>query len=241
MSLAELERYERKIYSQNGEDGVLSAIFTTIGTTNRTFVEFGCGDATECNTAYLLEQGWQRLLMDSGGASRNPKATIQQEMITAENINALFAKHAVSHSFDLLSIDIDGNDYWVWRAITAHPRVVVIEYNAHVPPQESRVIVYDPSFRWNGSDYYSASLRALAELGWQKGYTLVYCERTGTNAFFIANDALPPAFTPPPLESIFRPPNFLGRGLRHRPDDLRQMIDPLLQPPRGWFALAESR
>lgn len=235
MGLADLERDERKVYSQNGEDGVLESIFAAIGLTNRFFVEFGCDDATECNTAYLLEQGWQGLLMDGGGVSRNPRATIQREFITAENINSLFRKYNVPEAFDLLSIDIDGNDYWVWQAITYRPRVVVIEYNAHVPPEESKVIVYDAGFRWNGSDYFGASLRALKELGEQKGYRLIHCERTGTNAFFIAADVLPPSFAPRPLEAIYRPPNYLGRGLRWPRDHSRIMIDPKPKPPPGCF------
>lgn len=221
----ELHRHERKIRSQNGEDGVLEAVFATIGITNRYFVEFGCEDATECNTAHLLDQGWHGLLMDGAGMSRNRKAIVRKEIITAENVNGLFQKYGVPASFDLLSIDIDGNDYWVWQAIAYRPRVVVIEYNAQVPPQESKVIAYDPWFRWNGSDYYGASLRALKKLGERKGYTLVYCEQTGTNAFFVATHALPRSFAAPALEAVFRPPNFLNRGLRHPADSSRRMID----------------
>jgi len=235
MGLFDLEHHERKVYSQNGEDGVLEAIFAAIGVTNRFFVEFGCEDATECNTAFLLEQGWQGLLMDGAGISRNPRATVRKEFITAENINFLFHKYGVPEAFDLLSIDIDGNDYWVWQAITYRPRVVVIEYNAHVPPGDSKVIAYDPAFRGNGSDYFGASLRAMKELGEQKGYTLIHCKRTGANAFFIATDALPASFAPRPLEEIYRPPNYLNRGLRWPPDRRRVMIAPASRPPAGWF------
>jgi hypothetical protein len=227
MELNNLNAFERKVCSQNGEDGVLEAIFATIGVTNRYFVEFGCGDASECNTAHLLDQGWQGLLMDAVGSSANPKANVHKEFVTAENISALLRKHHVPESFDLLSIDIDGNDYWVWREIPLRPRVVVIEYNAHVPHCERKAIIYDPLFRWNGSDYFGASIRALSELGAQKGYSLVYCEHSGTNAFFIANCELPPSFVAPPLEAVYRPPNYGGRGLRHRPDESRVMIDPL--------------
>jgi hypothetical protein len=227
--LNDLAAHERRISSQNGEDGILSAIFTAIGVTNRYFVEFGCEDATECNTAHLLKLGWQGLLMDPGGISRNPLTMVRKEFITAGNVAALFRKYGVPEAFDLLSIDIDGNDYWVWRAIPHRPRVVVIEYNAHVPPSERSSIVYDPAFKWSGTDYYGASLRALAELGTSKGYTLVYCDRTGVNAFFISTDALPQDFLPPSVEAVHRPPNFLGRGLRHRRDPVRSMVDPVAQ------------
>lgn len=234
MSLADLEKAERKHYSQNGEDGVIAAIFAAIGVTNRYFVEFGCQDATECNTAYLLEHGWQGLLMDGAGVSRNPLAAVHKEFITAENIDGLFRKYGVPEAFDLLSIDIDGNDYWVWERIVHRPRVVVIEYNAHVPPSESRVIAYDPNFRWSGTDYFGASLRALAELGERKGYSLVHCEQTGANAFFVAKDALPASFVPKSLEAIYRAPNYLNRGMRWPPDRYRKMIDPQQPIPPGW-------
>jgi hypothetical protein len=230
-TLQNLEQHEGRAYSQNGEDGVIAAIFKAIGVTNRFFVEFGCEQATMCNTAYLLDQGWQGLLMDGAGISGNPRAVVRKEFITAENINGLFAKYGVPQTFDLLSIDIDGNDYWVWKAIEYRPRVIVIEYNAHVPSSERRTIPYDPRFVWNGTDYFGASLLALKELGEQKGYTLVYCERTGTNAFFVATGELPPAFSPKSIESIYRPPNYINRGLRWRKDPDRMMIDPREPPP----------
>lgn len=231
MSLTNLASAERKIHSQNGEDGVIEAIFAVIGTTNRFFVEFGVQDATECNTAYLLDQGWTGLLMDGGGISHNPKAVVQREFITAENINGLLAKYQVPQQFDLLSIDIDGNDYWVWRALTYRPRVVVMEYNAGIPPDQRLAIAYDPHFVWTGSDYFGASLRALAELGKEHGYVLVHCERAGANAFFVEQSALPPDFVPPPLAALYRPPNYFYQGLRHPADAYRRMIDPLAPPP----------
>jgi len=235
MGLADLQLHERKVLSQNGEDGILQAIFQAIGTTNRVFVEFGCEDARECNAAYLLEQGWHGLLMDGGGISRNPRAVVHKEFITAENINMLLQKYGMPEAFDFLSIDIDGNDYWVWKAMTCRPRVVVVEYNASYPPPHRKTIVYDPNFRWTGTDYFGASLRALKELGEQKGYTLVYCENTGANAFFIATAALPAGFVPKPLEAIYRPPNYLNRGWRWPPDPQRVMVDPMPQPVAAGF------
>jgi len=227
MGLDDLQQNERKIYSQNGEDGVLQAIFAAIGVTNRYFVEFGCEQATECNCAYLLEQGWEGLFMDGSGISSNPRAVVHQEFITADNINALFRKYAVPDAIDLLSIDIDGNDYWVWKEITCRPRVVVIEYNAHFPPPERKTIIYDPMFRCEGTDYFGGSLQAMKELGEQKGFTLVYCESSGANAFFIAKDLLPASFVPKPVKAIYRPPNYLNQGHGFRPDRYRTMIDPL--------------
>jgi hypothetical protein len=130
--------------------------------------------------------------MDAGADPAHPE--VRSESITAENINELFGKYAVPDEFDLLCIDIDGNDYWVWQAIDRRfrPRVLVMEYNAFVPPSESRTIRYEPDFRWRGTDYFGASLLALARLSERKGYKLVYCERHGINAFFIRDDCAPP-------------------------------------------------
>lgn len=120
--------FESRTYSQNGEDGVIARLFEVLGATNRFFVEFGTGpDGRERNTRLLEEQGWQGLLMDRSAAERNPG--IRREFISAENINELFAKYGVPEEFDLLSIDVDGNDYWIWKALrdVYRPRVVVIE------------------------------------------------------------------------------------------------------------------
>ncbi len=225
-----LQAAERKVHSQNGEDGVLEALFAELGTTNHFFVEFGCDDGWECNGAYLLEQGWTGLQMDGRGRSTNPRCTVHQEFITAENVNDVFRKHNVPAEFDLLSIDIDGNDFWVWQQITTRPRVVVIEYNASKPPNERSSIAYDPQFVWNGSDYLGASLLALKELGQRKGYTLVYCERAGVNAFFVASELLPAGFEPLSIEEIYRLPNYGYWGVRHRPETTRKMTDPFSSP-----------
>lgn len=125
--------------------------------------------------------------MDANGDGEK----IKKEFITAENINQLLQKYRVPREFDLLSIDIDSNDYWVWKAIDNYsPRVVVIEYNSCIPPNESKTIKYDPNARWDGTDYFGASLLALAKLGKSKGYSLVYCESSGVNAFFVRNDLI---------------------------------------------------
>ncbi len=197
-----LNQFDAKAFSQNGEDGILLAIFKKIGTTNR----FGVENGKERNTRYLCEKrGWTCLLMDP--ADKNP-ASIKREFVTAENINALFAKYGVPHEFDLLSIDIDGNDYWVWKALEFSPRVVVVEYNAKFPPHERRTIAYDPAFRWDGSDYFGASLGAFVALARTKGYTLVGCDRQGVNAFFVRNDCLAGAFVPRAVADAYRPPRY---------------------------------
>lgn len=226
MSLSNLEAHEKKISSQNGEDGVIEAIFAEIGVTNKYFVEFGCEEAIECNVAQLAAQGWTGLLMDGFHKSKNPLVEIKNEFITADNIQLLFQKYGVPEHFDLLSIDIDGNDFWVWKQITHRPRVVIMEYNASIPPHLSRTILYNPRFLWSGTDYFGASLLALQKLGQSKGYTLVHCERAGANSFFIANEDLPSGFVPRSIEAIYRPPNYFYQGKRFRRDLVNHMIDP---------------
>src|SRR6185437_13950018 len=100
--------------------------------------------------------------------------------VTVENIAELFRANGVPAEPDLLSIDVDGNDYWLWEALEAYrPRVVVMEYNAaHVPP-DRWVLPYDPDHRWAGDDVYGASLAALEELGKRKGYALLGTDLKG--------------------------------------------------------------
>jgi SAM-dependent methyltransferase len=216
-SLFDLERFERRDSSQCGEDGVLEAIFAQIGAPTRSYVEFGCGDGEQCNTAALRRQGWHGLLMDAVAETTTSDTVIHQAWVTAENIESLLDTHAVPSEPDLLSIDLDGNDYWVWRAIKRRPRVVVAEYNANLGARAAVTIPYDPNHRWDGTDYYGASLAALHGLARSKGYTLVYCTQAGVNAFFVRDDLMGGARAPA-LASLYRPPNYWYRGARQLPD-----------------------
>jgi hypothetical protein len=205
-----LNRYEFKVFSQAGEDGIISEIFNRIGTTNKFFVEFGVGNGLENNSAYLLVKGWQGYWIE--GSDRfcqsirqsfedliaNQQLTLKNTFITGENIEDLFRKGNVPTELDLLSIDIDGNDYWVWQAITNYrPRVVILEYNAIYPPESSWVMQYNPSHQWKYNSHMGSSLKALEKLGDQKGYKLVACSFSGVNAFFVREDLLADHFCSP--------------------------------------------
>ena len=221
---AGLEKFEYRVYSQNGEDGVLARIFDVLVHTNRFFVEFGTGpDGTERNTRLLEEKGWTGLLMDRRPAGRAPR--IRAEHVTAENVNQVFTNYSVPEEFDLLSIDVDGNDYWIWNALSPayRPRVVVIEYNAAVPPTESKAITYDPDFEWQKTDYFGASLLALFRLGKRKGYKLIYCESTGVNAFFVRADLCP--WEPDSVRDLYRPMAQFPHGGSFPHDTRRELID----------------
>jgi hypothetical protein len=201
--LDDLGDHESSVYSQCGEDGVIARIFEVIGTTNRTFVEFGAWDGQHwSNTANLrLHHGWSGLLME--GSDRADGELVRRERVTAENVNRLFARYAVPERFDLLVIDIDGNDYWVWKAIRGFtPRVVVVEYNIHFATHLARTMPYDPDHEWDETLYHGASLAALRKLGHEKGYALVHAEGWAPNAFFVHRDALPAGFVERPIEAV---------------------------------------
>ena len=187
----DLSQHERKIFSQNGEDGVIKKIFEVIKTTNKYYVEFGVENANECNTRNLRENcGWSGLLMDGGYEKK--EIGLYQEFITAENINELFRKYNVPQEFDLLSIDIDYNDFYVWKSLDEiyQPRVVIIEYNASHLPTEDKVVKYDANAVWDSTNYFGASIRALYNLGKLKGYSLIYANNQGVNLFFVKSSIL---------------------------------------------------
>jgi hypothetical protein len=221
--LEDLTRYEESVFSQNGEDGILRAIFGRVGARTRYFVEFGVEDGTQCNTRYLAERrAWRGLLMDGG--HEDPRRNLHREMVTAENVVGLFRKYGVPREFDLLSIDIDGNDYWVWQAIAQvwRPLVVVVEYNASEGPSVATSVPYDPAFRWSGTNYFGASLRAMAELGARHGYTLVTCDSNGVNAFFVVDEVVEGNFVRRPVEQLYREPRYHNGG-GHPPDPSRRL------------------
>jgi hypothetical protein len=216
----ELAWSEFRRYSQNGEDGILLRIFSIIGTTDRRFVEIGSGDATECNTRNLWEGwGWSGLLVEGdpelaavADEGTPEHVVVRQCFVDAENIDQLIRSSGVSGDIDLLSIDIDGNDYWVWRAIDAvSPRVVVIEYNAAFGPEVSATVPYEPDrvadFGRSLAErvYCGASLAALVRLGSEKGYALVGCDSSGVNAFFVRRDCLVQPLTEMEASAAWRP------------------------------------
>jgi len=197
-------------YSQNGEDGIISIIFHKIGTTNKFFVELGVEDGKECNTRNLLKQGWQGLQID---CIKSRNKFVKKEFITAENVNVLLKKYRVPKNFDLLSIDLDGNDYWIWKAIKNYePRVVIVEYNGVIPVDEAISIPYDPSFVWDGTDFFGASLLALRNLAELKGYELLGCDSRGVNVFFCKKELVDGNFETRDIKKTYKPYKY-----RHKP------------------------
>jgi len=213
--------YEWKSYSQNGEDGILGEIFRRIGTTGPYFVEFGVEDGLECNTAFLARRkSWHGIMIEGDPEKHRrlndnyralPGVRREHAFITRDNIDDIFRRCGVPLEFDLLSIDIDGNDYWVWEALAAfRPRVVVIEYNGTRPPPERWVMRYNPEHRWKEDGYMGASLASLETLGARLGYALVGTDEKGVNAFFLRNDVLPKSRFPQQTAAQAFHPNDYG-------------------------------
>jgi hypothetical protein len=208
--LSDFADIEFRCHSQNGEDGILLYIFSLIGATNRRAVEICAGDGIECNAANLiLNHGFSGLLFDGNAEliergrafyAAHPNTRIVPPQlaaawITAETVNRQVATYGGAGDIDLLSLDVDGNDYWVWKALTVvRPRVVVLEFNASCGPDVAAAMSYNPDYRLDYSVTpfrCGASLSAFVKLGRSKGYRLVGVQRLGFNAFFIREDICP--------------------------------------------------
>lgn len=217
-----LLRYGYRVYSQNQEDGMITEIFRRIGVSSKRFVEIGVETGLECNSAFLLLQGWTGVWLEASSenaasARRNfahYPVDIVEGYVTVECVDEIISRVSGGDELDLLSIDIDTLDYWLWKAIrSVSPRLVVIEYNATFPPHVSQTVAYNPDMRWDGSNFSGASLGALEKLGRTKGYTLVGCSLAGVNAFFVRNDLVGDKFCPPfTAENHYEPPRYYLHG-----------------------------
>ena len=197
---AGLNEFEARTSSQNGEDGIIAEIARRLDVRDGFFVEFGVQDGSVCNTALLAANGWSGVYIEADDAfathlteryAGSARVKVVHAFVTAENIASIFESAGVPREFDVLSIDIDGNDYWVWRALSDFaPRIVVVEYNAEHPPPERWVMRYNPSHRWDKTTYYGASLASFSALAERMHYALVGTEKTGVNAFFVREDLL---------------------------------------------------
>ena len=208
-ALPSFDDVEFKVYSQNGEDGILLHLFSLLGSPTKKAVEICAGGGIECNAANLIiNRGWRGLLVDGdkiqidrcrnfylGGSNTSwYPPHIVEAWVTTDNVNELIQEHGFAGEIDLLSLDLDGIDYWIWKAIGCiQPRVIVAEYNWTWGPEASMTVPYDPEFAlsprgggsWSDNIYFGASLNALVKLAREKGYRLVGCERWGFNAFFV--------------------------------------------------------
>lgn len=220
-----LTRSGFKVYSQADEDGIIEEIFERIGVTNRVFVEFGCGNGLENNSHYLLLKKWHGLWIEGRKkyvdfiqskfaiAIQSGQLTIKHAFLTTENINDIISQH-ITGEIDLLSVDMDGNDFHIVKTINCiRPRVIVVEYNARKGPRLDWVMAYNPDHVWDGTDYLGASLKAFEILLQERGFSLVGCSVTGVNAFFVKNDLISEELFLPPFtsENHYEPHRWLLR------------------------------
>lgn len=185
-----MDAVEQSVYSTSGQDGIIDYILSHIGLTNKVCVEFGTESGIQCNTRYITEvYNMKNIWMDCH--HENIQNNLYREFITQENIVPLFQKYQVPMSFDVLAVDIDGNDWYVLHKILSasyKPRVIICEYNGVHPPNEDKIVVYNPNFLHDGSDYFGTSLLALQKLMNHFGYALIGTDSQGIDSFFIQNE-----------------------------------------------------
>lgn len=204
--VAGLSEVEFKVFSQFGDDGILQYLIwrTQISGEECSFVEFGVQDYCESNTRFLLyNDNWRGLVLDGDAGNIaviraseyywRHSLTAVQAFIDKDNIDSLLRQHGFTGDIGLLSIDIDGNDYWVWQAISAvRPVIVVIEYNATFGDSRAVTIPYDATFVRSSAHYsnlyWGTSIAALKHLADEKGYVFVGTNSAGNNAYFVRAD-----------------------------------------------------
>jgi hypothetical protein len=197
---------EFKVFSQFGEDGIIQFLVQRVPIENEVFIEFGVEDYRESNTRFLLvHDNWRGLVMDGGkahseflrasGLAWRHQIDAKRAWVDRDNVNDLIRDAGIEGDIGLLSIDIDGNDYWVFEAIdVVSPRILVLEYNSVFGPEAAVTVPYDPTFvrserHWSWL-YWGASLAALARAAERKGLALVGSNKAGNNAFFVRRDLL---------------------------------------------------
>ena len=199
-----LSEVEFQVFSQFGDDGIIQYLVDKIDIPNKTFIEFGVENYTESNTRFLLvNNNWTGYVIDGSEKNINYikseniswacELYAEAAFINAENINELLRKPGFNAEVGILSIDIDGNDYWVWDAINCiNPIIVIIEYNSLFGKNTAWTVPYDPIFirkdKHSSILYFGASLKAMQILGKKKGYSLIGSNSKGNNAYFIRND-----------------------------------------------------
>ncbi len=206
--LPRLSDAEFKVFSQFGDDGIIQYLLqqVDIPDVSRKFIEFGVQDYQESNTRFLMmNDNWSGLILDGSAGNINKivadaqfwrhDLTAVEAFIDRDNVNDLFARNGFEGEIGLLSIDIDGNDYWVWESIdVVNPIIVVCEYNSSFGPEHAVTIPYNSVFQRSTAHYsnlyWGVSLKALCLQASRRGYAFVGCNSAGNNAYFVRQDKL---------------------------------------------------
>jgi hypothetical protein len=203
---ASLREAEFQVFSQWGEDGIIQYLVARVAIGDDSFVEFGVQDYAESNTRFLLcHDHWRGLIIDGDtthqqfirdrGLDWRYDITAVSSFITRENVNQVIGGAGFTGDIGLLSIDVDGNDYWLLDAVSVvSPRILVVEYNSTFGPEQAVTVPYRPDFRRTAAHfsnlYYGASIRAICELARSRNYACVGGNSAGNNAFFVRRDVL---------------------------------------------------
>jgi hypothetical protein len=223
-----LLKHGHKVFSQNDEDGIIAEIFRRIGTTSNTFVEIGVGDGAENNTCALLLSGWKGTWVEGnpnhiasitknfGVQIERGELKVLHRFVTLEFVDEIVRTWGDLSGIDLFSIDIDGNDFHIVEAIEdLKARVVIAEYNARFAPPMKWTLPYRADYMWQGEPMTGCSLSLWTEILATKGYSLVGCNMTGVNAFFVRNDLVEDKFASPfTAENHYEPPRQLMSAWR---------------------------
>lgn len=215
---------EFKVFSQWGDDGIIQWLAHHLPICNKTFVEFGVENYRESNTRFLMmNDNWSGLVMDGSpanvaaiqGAEYHWQYDLQAlcAFIDKDNVNGLIASAGVRGDIGILHIDLDGNDYWIWQAISVvTPELVILEYNAVFGAERAITTPYDAGFQrtvaHHSNLYFGASARALHQLSTEKGYAFVGCNNAGNNAYFVRRDRLNDTVREVSFEAGYRPSKF---------------------------------
>jgi hypothetical protein len=201
-----LSELEFQVFSQFGDDGIIQWLVHHIPVPNKTFIEFGVENYREANTRFLLlNNQWSGLVIDGSEKQvqeiKGDQVNVFYDLlavasfITVDNINELISRSKFKPEVGLLSVDIDGNDYWVWKAIDSiNPIIVICEYNALFGFEHPYTIEYQHDFvrgKKMPFNFYGTSLRSAAQIAEERGYSFIGCNSAGNNAYFIRNDYMP--------------------------------------------------
>ncbi len=232
----DLTPYEMSFFSQNGEDGVLVEVLRRVGAGTRRFIEIGASHA-EANCLFLADVlGWQGWFVEADPNevawlrrkfTGNCNVSIVEAFVDRGNINEVLEPVGSAGEMDVFSLDIDGNDYWVWEALEViHPRIVIIEYNSALDQQRPVAQRYEPASTWDGTDGFGSSREALRELGTRKHYRLVHADIAGANLVFVREDLCPGRFLPEADVAVRSTAYFLSGYLHPSSDGTRSFVDP---------------
>jgi hypothetical protein len=226
---------EFKVFSQFGDDGIIQYLVNRveIPAAQRRFIEFGVENYRESNTRFLLlNNNWSGLILDGSAENINSikndqiywkhDLTAVNSFIDRDNINELIAANGFAGEVGILSIDIDGNDYWIWEAIdVVDPAIVIIEYNSVFGATRAVAVPYDPLFNCSQAHhsnlFWGSSLKALCQLGKRKGYAFVGADSHGNNAYFVAQDKLGK------LKELTAEGGYVGSKFRESRDETGQL------------------